>query len=131
MLAVLFSGENDFLLIDEPTNHLDMASREIVKRYLAGKKGFILVSHDRDLLDACIDHVLVLNRATIEVQKGESLKLPLTARQDGPTRTKGQRSDLIRSRSMTGQSQPGPTSARRQRRCRAGSSHSKTVSGVK
>ena len=70
MLAVLFSGENDFLLIDEPTNHLDMASREIVKGYLAGKKGFILVSHDRDLLDACIDHVLVLNRATIEVQKG-------------------------------------------------------------
>ena len=65
MLAVLFSGENDFLLIDEPTNHLDMASREIVKGYLAGKKGFILVSHDRDLLDACIDHVLVLNRATI------------------------------------------------------------------
>lgn len=56
MLAVLFSGENDFLLIDEPTNHLDMASREIVKRYLAGKKGFILVSHDRDLLDACIAH---------------------------------------------------------------------------
>ncbi|MDE6712115.1 MAG: ATP-binding cassette domain-containing protein, partial [Lachnospiraceae bacterium] len=31
---------------------------------------FILVSHDRDLLDACIDHVLVLNRQTIEVQKG-------------------------------------------------------------
>jgi lincosamide and streptogramin A transport system ATP-binding/permease protein len=54
MLAVLFSGENDFLLIDEPTNHLDMASREIVKRYIAGKKGFILVSHDRDLLDAYI-----------------------------------------------------------------------------
>ena len=70
MLAVLFSGENDFLLIDEPTNHLDMASREIIKQYLAGKKGFILVSHDRDLLDACVDHVLVLNRATIEVQKG-------------------------------------------------------------
>ena len=70
MLAVLFSGENDFLLIDEPTNHLDMASREIIKNYLKSKKGFILVSHDRDLLDACIDHVLVLNRATIEVQKG-------------------------------------------------------------
>ena len=70
MLAVLFSGENDFLLIDEPTNHLDREAREIVKRYLAGKKGFILVSHDRDLLDACVDHVLVLNRATIEVQSG-------------------------------------------------------------
>ena len=70
MLAVLFSRENDFLLIDEPTNHLDQDSREIVKKYLVGKKGFILVSHDRDLLDACINHVLVLNRKTIEVQAG-------------------------------------------------------------
>ena len=70
MLAVLFSGENDFLLIDEPTNHLDKEAREIIKKYLASKKGFILVSHDRDLLDACIDHVLVLNRSTIEVQAG-------------------------------------------------------------
>lgn len=70
LLAVLFSGENDFLLIDEPTNHLDQTAREIVKQYLSSKKGFILVSHDRDLLDACIDHVLVLNRQTIEVQSG-------------------------------------------------------------
>ncbi len=70
LLAVLFSGENDFLLIDEPTNHLDQESREVVKAYLAQKKGFILVSHDRDLLDACVDHVLVLNRSSIEVQSG-------------------------------------------------------------
>lgn len=70
LLAVLFSGENDFLLIDEPTNHLDSSAREAVKTYLASKKGFILVSHDRDLLDASIDHVLVLNRRTIEVQSG-------------------------------------------------------------
>ena len=70
MLAVLFAGENDFLLIDEPTNHLDRDAREIVKYYLSGKKGFILVSHDRDLLDACVDHVLVLQRSTIEVQVG-------------------------------------------------------------
>ncbi|MBO7452579.1 MAG: ABC-F family ATP-binding cassette domain-containing protein [Clostridiales bacterium] len=70
MLAVLFSDEGEFLLIDEPTNHLDKEAREVIKRYLASKKGFILVSHDRDLLDACIDHVLVLNRSTIEVQAG-------------------------------------------------------------
>lgn len=70
LLAVLFSGENDFLLVDEPTNHLDQDARESVKIYLASKKGFILVSHDRDLLDACVDHVLVLNRKTIEVQSG-------------------------------------------------------------
>ena len=70
LLAVLFSDENDFLLIDEPTNHLEQEARECIKDYLASKKGFILVSHDRDLLDACIDHVLVLNRKTIEVQSG-------------------------------------------------------------
>ncbi len=70
LLAVLFSGENDFLLIDEPTNHLDQESREVVKDYLAQKNGFLLVSHDRDLLDACVDHVLVLNRNSIEVQSG-------------------------------------------------------------
>lgn len=70
LLAVLFSAENGFLLIDEPTNHLDRAARECVKKYLASKKGFILVSHDRDLLDACTDHVLVLNRRSIEVQSG-------------------------------------------------------------
>ena len=70
MLAVLFAVENEFLLIDEPTNHLDGNAREIVKEYLAQKKGFILVSHDRDLLDAVVDHVLVLNRKSIEVQAG-------------------------------------------------------------
>ncbi len=70
LLAVLFSGENDFLLVDEPTNHLDQAARETVKQYLKGKRSFLLVSHDRDLLDACVDHVLVLNRKSIEVQSG-------------------------------------------------------------
>jgi len=70
MLALLFSGENDFLLVDEPTDHLDHDARETVKKYLCQKKGFILVSHDRDLLDACTDHVLVLNRKSIEVQSG-------------------------------------------------------------
>ena len=70
MLALLFSKNNYFLLIDEPTNHLDMATRELVKDYLNSKKGFILVSHDRWLLDNCIDHVLSLNRNTIQVEKG-------------------------------------------------------------
>ena len=70
LLAILFSGENEFLLIDEPTNHLDAQARENVRQYLSSKKGFILVSHDRDLLDACTDHILVLNRRTIMVQSG-------------------------------------------------------------
>lgn len=70
LLALLFSQEGNFLLIDEPTNHLDMESREILAGYLNKKKGFILVSHDRNFMDSCIDHVLVINKTNIEIQQG-------------------------------------------------------------
>jgi len=70
LLATLFLSQNNFLLIDEPTNHLDIAGREIVSRYLNGKSGFILVSHDRSFLDGCVNHILSINRADIEVQRG-------------------------------------------------------------
>ena len=69
-LAVLFSKENNFLLIDEPTNHLDIRGRELVSQYLSGKRGFILVSHDRAFLDGCVDHILSINKADIQVSRG-------------------------------------------------------------
>lgn len=70
LLAILFTKDNKFLLIDEPTNHLDSESRKMVANYLNSKSGFILVSHDRNFLDNCIDHVLSINKNNIEVQKG-------------------------------------------------------------
>ncbi|SET20458.1 Lsa family ABC-F type ribosomal protection protein [Paenibacillus sp. NFR01] len=70
LLAVLFLKENHFLLIDEPTNHLDMEARSVVARYLNSKKGFILVSHDRSFLDHCVDHILSINKTSIDIQKG-------------------------------------------------------------
>ncbi|MCL2049964.1 MAG: ABC-F type ribosomal protection protein [Defluviitaleaceae bacterium] len=70
LLAALFLNDNNFLLIDEPTNHLDLGGREIVSRYLNGKAGFILVSHDRAFLDGCVSHILSINRSNIEVQRG-------------------------------------------------------------
>ena len=70
LLAALFLKENSFLLIDEPTNHLDLEARAAVSAYLDRKRGFILVSHDRAFLDGCVDHILSINRADIEVQKG-------------------------------------------------------------
>lgn len=71
LLAGLFLKPDCFLLIDEPTNHLDVAGRKLVANYLKKKTGFILVSHDRNFLDACIDHVLSLNRADISLTKGD------------------------------------------------------------
>lgn len=70
LLSALFLNQGRFLLIDEPTNHLDMEARSRVSDYLKRKRGFLLVSHDRQFLDGCVDHVLSLNRSDIEVQAG-------------------------------------------------------------
>ena len=70
LLAVLFLKQNNFLLIDEPTNHLDTETRTLVGRYLAKKKGFILVSHDRAFLDASVDHILAIDKTKITVTHG-------------------------------------------------------------
>lgn len=70
LLAILFTKEDGFLLIDEPTNHLDMDGRKVVSEYLKSKKGFLLISHDRDFLDGCINHVISINRNSIDIQSG-------------------------------------------------------------
>lgn len=70
MLVALFLKKNNFLLIDEPTNHLDLSGRECVAKYLKNKSGFILVSHDRNFLDLVVDHIVSINKNSIEIQKG-------------------------------------------------------------
>ncbi len=70
LLVSMFLRKNHFLLIDEPTNHLDIEGRKIVSDYLASKKGFILVSHDRNFVDKICDHILSINKANIDLQKG-------------------------------------------------------------
>ncbi len=70
LLAALFINQDAFMLIDEPTNHLDVHGRNLVAQYLQKKQGFIVVSHDRTFLDQCIDHVMVINRSGIDIQRG-------------------------------------------------------------
>lgn len=70
LLAVSFLQEDSFLLLDEPTGHLDAQARQVVADFLAQQQGFLLVSHDRALLDGCVDHMLGLNRSSITLQKG-------------------------------------------------------------
>ncbi|ABK85575.1 Lsa family ABC-F type ribosomal protection protein [Bacillus cereus] len=84
LLTALFLNEGQFLLIDEPTNNLDTDARKIVSDYLKKKKGFILISHDRIFLDGCVDHILSINRANIEVQSGNysSWKLNFNRQQE-------------------------------------------------
>lgn len=70
LLAALFLGGDRYLLIDEPTNHLDTPARRRVAAYLRRKRGFLLVSHDRQFLDGCVDHILALHRTGVEVRGG-------------------------------------------------------------
>lgn len=70
LLAGLFAARAGFPLVDEPTNHLDLAGRKLVAGYLAGKPGFLLVSHDRAFLDDCVDHVIALNPQTVDTARG-------------------------------------------------------------
>lgn len=70
LLISLFLKGNHFLLLDEPTNHLDNETKNNLAEYLNKKKGFILVSHDRNLLDKVVDHILCINPTNIDIQKG-------------------------------------------------------------
>ena len=70
LLISLFLKGNNFLLIDEPTNHLDIETRNNLVNYLEKKKGFILVSHDRNFLDKVVNHIISINNTNIEIQQG-------------------------------------------------------------
>lgn len=70
-IAAMFLRGGAFPLIDEPTNHLDAGGRRSLAAYLARKRGYIVVSHDRAFLDGCVDHILSINRTDIEVRKGD------------------------------------------------------------
>ena len=70
LLISLFLKGNNFLLIDEPTNHLDIETRNNLINYLKKKKGFIVVSHDRNFLDKIVNHIISINNTSIEIQKG-------------------------------------------------------------
>ncbi|MDB5649823.1 MAG: transporter related, partial [Hyphomicrobiales bacterium] len=70
LAAVLFSNP-DLLLLDEPTNYLDLEGTLWLIEYLASYPATIVViSHDRDLLDAVCDHILHLDNAKLTLWKG-------------------------------------------------------------
>jgi ATP-binding cassette subfamily F protein 3 len=70
LAAVLFA-EPDLLLLDEPTNHLDMEASLWLERYLRRyRHSFILVSHDRQLLNAAASSILHLEAGKLTLYSG-------------------------------------------------------------
>jgi ATP-binding cassette, subfamily F, member 3 len=70
LAAVLFA-EPDLLLLDEPTNYLDLEGTLWLQDHLARyPRTVIIISHDRDLLDQAVDHILHLERGRLALYRG-------------------------------------------------------------
>lgn len=71
MLALLASLDANFLILDEPTNHLDLWSREALEQAICEFSGTVLlVTHDRYLVNATAQHVLVLRGGQASIVQG-------------------------------------------------------------
>ncbi len=70
-LAALLFTEPDLLLLDEPTNYLDLEGTLWLQDYLANyPRTVILISHDRDLLDTSVDHILHFFNGKLTLYRG-------------------------------------------------------------
>src|SRR4051794_31718086 len=85
LAAVLFA-EPDLLLLDEPTNHLDLEAALWLERFLRRyRHSFILVSHDRQLLNAATTTTLHLDNGRLALYSG-GFDAFLRARREAATR---------------------------------------------
>jgi ATP-binding cassette subfamily F protein 3 len=70
LAAVLFA-EPDLLLLDEPTNHLDLEATVWLEAYLKTyPHTLLLVSHDRQILNSSVDHILHLDQRRLTYYTG-------------------------------------------------------------
>lgn len=70
-LAKILLKNPDMLLLDEPTNHLDLEAIEWLEEFLVNYNGsFIIVSHDRYLLDKLTERTVELERGRIYLYPG-------------------------------------------------------------
>jgi ATP-binding cassette subfamily F protein 3 len=71
-LALIVWQRPNLLLLDEPTNHLDLETREALAVALAQFEGtLVLVSHDRHLLRATTDQLLIVKDGTLQAFDGD------------------------------------------------------------
>jgi ATP-binding cassette subfamily F protein 3 len=62
---------SDLLMLDEPTNHLDLDAILWLEDWLNRYQGtLILISHDRDFLDATVGHILHIEQQTMTLYTG-------------------------------------------------------------
>ncbi|MEB0040254.1 ATP-binding cassette domain-containing protein [Pseudomonas sp. MH10] len=70
-LAQALMCPSDLLLLDEPTNHLDLDAILWLEDWLKSYTGtLLLISHDRDFLDAVVDHIAHVEQKKIILYRG-------------------------------------------------------------
>ncbi|HEX9932692.1 MAG TPA: ABC-F family ATP-binding cassette domain-containing protein [Allosphingosinicella sp.] len=70
-LAALLFSQPDLLLLDEPSNHLDLESTLWLESFLKGTRAtMLIVSHERDLLNNVVDHILHLKQGKLTLYPG-------------------------------------------------------------
>ena len=70
-LARTLMQPSDLLLLDEPTNHLDLDAIVWLADWIKSFKGaLILISHDREFLDECVNTIAHIHRQAIELYTG-------------------------------------------------------------
>ncbi len=70
-LARTLMSRSDLLLLDEPTNHLDLDAVLWLEDWLKAYEGtLVLISHDRDFLDAIVDHIIHIENAQVTLYTG-------------------------------------------------------------
>ena len=70
-LARALMCRSDLLLLDEPTNHLDLDAVIWLEGWLQSYRGtLLLISHDRDFLDAIVNHIAHIEQQTLTLYRG-------------------------------------------------------------
>ncbi len=70
-LAAILLKPHNLLIMDEPTNHLDIAMIRWLESYLLKQdKPYLLVSHDRSFLDACVTSIFHIRDGRLSITKG-------------------------------------------------------------
>lgn len=70
-LARALMCRSDLLLLDEPTNHLDLDAVIWLETWLKDYRGtLVLISHDRDFLDAIVNHIAHIEQQHLTLYKG-------------------------------------------------------------
>ena len=109
LLAKCLALPGNFMVLDEPSNDLDLESLELLANLLVQYSGtFILISHDRALIEDCVTRLLVWEEPGVfreilpsqwQINKPLTVqvnKVPETTKHTAPSRSYAEQKELLK-----------------------------------